>query len=150
MKIGGRVELLERQRMLRPDAMRKLKGHIKGLRAWKGRPALTHGDIRFKNVVLDEAGKIRAILDWENCTSNLAPEWELSIALHDLCMDEKQAFLEGYGLSPREFTRIAPALKVLNILNYTGAIEEAARLKKRDQLDSLRARLHGAFDLHSL
>ena len=135
---------------MRPDDLKKLRQNVSELRRWKGRPALTHGDIRFKNVVLDEAGKIRAFLDWENCSSNLAPHWEFSIGLHDLSIDEKEAFLQGYGMSPNQFSRIAAAIKTLNILNYTGAIEEALNTKNQRRLDELRARLHGAFDLHSL
>lgn len=150
MKIADRVELLAARRLIKGDNLKKLRRNINELRRWNGRPALTHGDIRFKNVVLDESGKIRAFLDWENCSSNRAPQWELSIALHDLCIDEKEAFLEGYGMSPREYERIAAATKTLNILNYTGAIEEAIATKNTHRLEELRARLNGAFDLHSL
>lgn len=149
LKIEGRLELLSRKNLMRPDDFRKLRQNVSELRRWKGRPALTHGDIRFKNVVLDEAGKIRAFLDWENCSSNLAPHWELSIALHDLCIDEKEAFLQGYGMAPKQFSRISAAIKTLNILNYAGVIEEALRTKNRRRLDELRARMQGAFDLIS-
>ena len=150
LKIDQRVEVLASRRLMKPNDLKKLRHNINELRQWRGRPALTHGDIRFKNVVLDETGKIRAFLDWENCTSNIAPQWELSIALHDLCIDEKEAFLEGYGISPREYSRLAAAIKTLNILNYFDAIEHAIRAKNRRRLEHLRARLQGAFDLHSL
>jgi hygromycin-B 4-O-kinase len=105
--------------------------------------------MRLKNMLLDDNGKIQAILDWENCTSNLAPYWELSIALHDLCIDEKEAFLEGYGLAPRDYAKLALGVKTLNILNYAPTIDEALKTKNRARLDSLRARLHGALD-HTL
>lgn len=59
-----------------------------------------HGDLRMKNVLVDQDGGICAILDWEKCMSIVAPHWELALALHDLSIDEKQAFLAGYGLSP--------------------------------------------------
>jgi hygromycin-B 4-O-kinase len=48
-------------------------------------------------VLVDDKAKIVCILDWEHCTSNLAPEWEMSLTLHDLTMDEKQEFVAGYG-----------------------------------------------------
>ena len=150
LKIDERVEILARRRLMRDRDLKSLRQKINDLKSWHGQPALTHGDIRFKNVMLDEAGKIRAILDWENCSSNLAPHWELSIALHDLCIDEKEAFLEGYGMSPRQYARIAPQVKTLNILNYSGAIEEAIASKDVCRLEALKARLHGALDLHSL
>jgi hygromycin-B 4-O-kinase len=150
LKVDERLELLARQRLMRPRDLKKLGRLVDELRAWKGHPALTHGDIRLKNVVLDKTGKIQAILDWEDCTSNLAPHWELSIALHDFCIDEKEAFLDGYGISPSQYIRLAPAIKTLNILNYSGAIQDAFASKDKSRVDALRARLHGAFDLHSL
>jgi aminoglycoside phosphotransferase (APT) family kinase protein len=145
-----RLELFARHKMVSPSDLKKLRRHVRLLKAWTGRPALTHGDIRFKNVVLDENGKIQAILDWENCTSNCAPQWEISIALHDLSIDEKQAFVEGYGLSAREFARIAPAIKTINMLNYHDAIQHALKNKDEKRLQNLRLRLHGVFDLHTL
>ena len=36
---------------------------------------------------------------WEFCSSNVAPYWDLSLALHDLSIDAKQASLGGYGVS---------------------------------------------------
>jgi aminoglycoside phosphotransferase (APT) family kinase protein len=150
IKVDERIDVLASQRMLDPTGLRKLRAQVRILKQWKGRPALTHGDLRFKNVVLDKKGGIQAILDWENCTSNRAPHWELSIALHDLTIDQKQAFLDGYGTSLREFSKIAEAIKTLNILNYANTVERAVRKKNKGRLELLRARLHGVFDLHSL
>jgi len=150
LKIDGRVELLASEKMLPSDGLKSLRAEIRALRGWRGRPSLTHGDLRLKNMLLDAKGRISTILDWENCTSNLAPYWELSIALHDLCIDEKEQFLEGYGLSSRQYSEIARGIKTLNILNYTPTIADAARAKDRKRLDALRVRLHGSFDLHSL
>ena len=45
--------------------------------------------------------------------SGIAPDWELSIALHDLAVDEKDDFTRGYGLTPDEFSEVRslPPLK---------------------------------------
>lgn len=150
MNVRARIELLDREGMLRPESLRRLRKCVAKLRTWSGRPALTHGDLRAKNVLLDDKQKIIAIIDWEDCTSNIAPEWELSIALHDMWIDEKEAFLEGYGLAPKAYTSIAGAVKTLNILNYTPAIEDALQRKDKKYLDALRARLHSAHCLYSL
>jgi hypothetical protein len=48
---------------------------------------------------------------WDNCVSNVAPEWEFSIALHDLSIDEKDSFLIGYGVTPRRLCSMAPLVK---------------------------------------
>ena len=135
---------------MQPKKLQGLERELQKIRRWKGRPSLAHGDIRLKNVVLDKTEKITAILDWENCISSMAPYWELSIALHDLTMDEKETFLEGYGLGLDEYLEIAPSIKALNLLNYAPYLQRALKRKDKARLQELRARLNGAFDLYSL
>jgi len=139
-----------RSRILDPEKLRKLRRQFGLIRAWKAKPTLNHGDLRLKNVMLDERRKIVGILDWENCVSHAAPYWELSIALHDLTMDEKQSFLEGYGLDLKTFMQMAPAIKALNILNYAVTVRHAMERKDNARLLNLQVRLNGAFDLYSL
>ena len=150
LHVEERLETFAHSRILEPARLKALRRRVQSLRRWSGPPTLTHGDIRLKNVMLDENRKIVALLDWEDCTSNIAPYWELSIALHDLTIDEKQIFLEGYGLNLREYMRMAPSIHALNILNYHGAVAHALRHKDQAQLLNLRARLNGAFDLYSI
>lgn len=150
LKIEERLELFRRAKILSPAKLKNLTQHIQQMKRWSDAPSLTHGDLRLKNVILDENRNIVAILDWEDCSSNIAPYWELSIALHDLSMDEKEAFLEGYGMKLKDYMEIAPAVKTFNILNYAGAVGIALEQKDRAKLDSFEARLNGTFDLYSL
>ena len=150
LQVEGRLETLRRGRVLEPARLSKLAKQLKAMRNWKGKPSLCHGDLRLKNVILDPARKIIAIVDWEECCSQIPPYWELSIALHDLTMDEKQSFLDGYGLDLKEYTAIAPAIKALNILNFARTVGHALERKDRARLQRLRARLNGTFDLYSL
>jgi hygromycin-B 4-O-kinase len=113
-------------------------------------PALNHGDLRLKNVVVDARGVITSIIDWEDCTSSLAPEWDWSVALHDLSIDEKQEFLRGYGASRQRVAELSPTVKALNILNYVPEIERLAAHQQSTLLDRVRVRLSGALDLYSL
>ncbi len=99
---------------------------------------------------MDEGGDIAAIIDWEDCVSTIAPEWELSVALHDLAIDEKHAFIEGYGLSVEQIEEMAPLIKAFNILNYSQAIERAVETEDQKSLDEIKLRLNGALDLYSL
>src|SRR5205823_4916031 len=78
---------LEKYEMLTPPRLKRLRTTLEGVAAWKPKPALNHGDLRLKNVIVDKAGKITAIIDWENCISSIAPHWELSLSLHDLSID---------------------------------------------------------------
>jgi aminoglycoside phosphotransferase (APT) family kinase protein len=150
IQLDGRLETFRRSGILEPANLKKLRQRAQLIRRWTATPTLTHGDLRLKNVILNERCKIVAILDWEDCMSNVAPYWELSIALHDLTMDEKQSFLEGYGLDLKRYMEIAPSIKALNILNYAPVLDRALQRKDAAKLLKLRARLNGAFDLYSL
>ena len=115
----------------------------------KIRPSLNHGDLRLKNVLADESGKIVAIIDWEKATSNIAPQWELSIALHDLGIDGKQQFIEGYGIAPKKLADITPYVKAFNILNYTDEVGRVLAAKDKPAIARLKARFTGFLDLYS-
>lgn len=150
LDLGGRVESLRRSGVLEPANVKKLRRQIQLMKKWKASPSLCHGDLRLKNVILDKKQKIIAILDWENCSSNIPPYWELSIALHDLTMDEKEVFLDGYGIALKDYLQMVPAIKALNLLNYVRDVQQAVKHKEKARLLNLRARLNGAFDLYSL
>lgn len=146
--LEGRLATLARQRMLSPERLRRLVAVLDEAGA-AARPTLNHGDLRLKNVLVDDAGAITAIIDWEHCTASVAPAWDLSLALHDLSIDAKHAFLEGYGLDEAAVMAQAPLIKALNVLNYVPEIERAAHAGDEAQLRRLRMRLSGALDLYS-
>lgn len=150
LKLDARLEILGKQRMLTPLKLKTLRTILEKAAKRSVKTALNHGDIRLKNAIVDDAGKITAIIDWEDCVSHLTPHWELSLALHDLSIDEKQEFLSGYGLSSKQMAAIAPIVKALNIINYTPYIERLVESKDRAQLEQYRIRLNGALDLYSL
>ena len=135
--------------MLPDEKLEELRVTLQSLCGKRCKTTLNHGDLRLKNVLVNEKARIVAILDWENCTSNIAPQWELSLALHDLSVDEKENFLQGYGIAPARLCSIAPALKALNIVNYAPEIERRAGGKDSNHLRWLHARLSGALDLYS-
>jgi aminoglycoside phosphotransferase (APT) family kinase protein len=150
LNLDGRLRALEKRRMLKPAQIKKLRSILKNAGRSSSRPALTHGDIRLKNVIVDEEGQISAVIDWEDSTSNLSPHWELSIALHDLSIDEKQEFLVGYGLREKKVVEMMPVVKALNLLNYAPEIERLAEAKDASRLEQYRTRLGGILDFYSL
>jgi fructosamine-3-kinase len=150
LKFEERLQILEKHRMISAEQNKKLEKIFAEALKLKPNPALNHSDLRLKNVIAGEDGKIKAIIDWENCVSNIAPQWELSIALHDLWIDEKQAFLEGYGLTEKKIAEIAPLMKAFNLVNYTPAIEEMVKAKNKARIEQYRTRLSGALDFYSL
>jgi hygromycin-B 4-O-kinase len=150
LNVDGRIETLLRNKMITAPRAHRIQNVLKTLRVSVSGATLNHGDIRLKNVMVNRSGKITGIIDWEHCLSSKAPPWELSIALHDLSIDEKEAFLEGYGLPDGELSALAPAVKALNALHYAPFIERAARHKEERKLELYRSRLAGTLDLYSL
>lgn len=149
LNFEDRLQTLEKRKMLDASQVKTLRKILTDAGKQKTKPALNHGDIRLKNVMVNDEGKITAFLDWENCTSNLAPAWELSIALHDLSIDEKQLFLKGYGLKENQVVELMPLVKAINFINYAPDIERLAAEKDTVHLEKYRTRLSGALDLYS-
>lgn len=149
LQFEDRLETLEKHKMIDRARAKKIREIL--AETWKSKikPTLNHGDLRLKNVMVNEEGKITALLDWENSTSNLAPHWELSLALHDLTIDGKQAFLEGYGISEKKLREIMPAVKAINMINYAPEIKRLAHEKEKALLEHYRSRLAGALDFYS-
>lgn len=146
----SRLHVLEKRRVVSPAQIKQLEKIFAAALKMKPKSVLNHSDLRLKNVIADESGKISAVIDWEGCSSNIAPEWELSIALHDLWTDEKQYFLEGYGIPEKKFREVAPLVKAFNLINYAPSIERMAQSKDQTRLEQYRTRLSGTLDLYSL
>jgi aminoglycoside phosphotransferase (APT) family kinase protein len=145
-----RLEILIQDEMLTSAQGGRAEALLEEMERWTGRPALNHGDLRLKNVLVNEKGKIVALLDWERCVSAIPPYWDLSIALHDLSIDAKEAFLRGYGMTPDRMEMIAPFLKLINLLNYATEVEAADKASDREELLRLKTRIGGRLDLYSL
>jgi hygromycin-B 4-O-kinase len=145
-----RIEVLERSRICPPETVKALKRICGQMVKLRGKPVLNHGDLRLKNVIADDAGKIVAIIDWEKATSNIAPQWELSIALHDLGVDQAEKFVDGYSVKPKRLVEISPFIKAFNLLNYVNEITRVSESKDKAELGRLRTRMAGIFDLYSL
>lgn len=150
LEVKKYINILKKNKMLAASKLKALESNLKKIEEWNFKPVLNHGDMRLKNVIVNDAGKIIAILDWELCSSNIAPYWDLAFALHDLGIDEKQEFLKGYGLSLREFEEMCYAIKTFNILHYAIEIEKPDQEKDKHLLEEYRLRLNGCYDLYSL
>ena len=150
LKVEPRVDLLDKHDMLTKEQLKRLRSVVHDMERWKPSPVLNHGDMRLKNVLVDDPGAITAVIDWEFCTSNVAPYWDLSVALHDLSVDAKQEFLTGYGLTDSEVRDMAPTLKAINVINYAPFVERAVEERDRAKLEQYRTRLRGALDLYSI
>lgn len=147
--VEGRLQTLLQHRMIGRRQALLLRRTAARMARWRQDPGLHHGDLRLKNVIVDPAkGRIAAIIDWESCASMPGPIWDLSLALHDVGVDDKEAFLEGYGMKPKQFSETLAFLRCFNMLNYANAVRSAAEKKKHERLAWLRLRLAGELDLY--
>ncbi len=145
-----KVETLEKHRMLAGERGKQIRKIFAQHARSRSLAVLNHSDLRLKNVIVGDDGKINAILDWEGCISTQAPAWELSLALHDLGIDEVQQFLEGYGITKKQLTDAMPLIRAFNITNYATVVADAAKSNDKKVLEHLRLRLSGGLDLYSL
>jgi hygromycin-B 4-O-kinase len=151
LRVEERLDVLNRNRMLSRQQASRLEGMMLDIVSWDVEPVLNHGDMRLKNVMaVGEGATITAVLDWEFCSSNVAPYWDLSLALHDLTIDAKHVFLEGYGLEEDEIVAISDVIKAINIINYAPYVAKAAEERNAALLAQYRTRFSGALDLYSL
>lgn len=144
-----KIEILEKHKIADIAVTKAIRKTLREASNLRPKPVLNHSDLRLKNVMADENGKITAIIDWENATSSLAPHWEMSLALHDLGIDEKQHFVEGYGINIKKLREAAPLIKAFNMLNYIPEIDRAVREKDKIGIERVRIRFDRLFDLFS-
>ncbi len=146
--VERRLATLVQQRVVSKRQATSLRKTTEQMGRWKKPPVLQHGDLRLKNVIVDpKNGRIAALIDWEQCRSLPGPAWDLSIGLHDLGVDEKEAVLAGYGMAPKDFAQVLPFVRCFNMLNYAPTVRRAAEKKDKDRLAWLRLRLAGELDL---
>jgi hygromycin-B 4-O-kinase len=150
LSLESRLEVLKQHKMMPIAKLREVAALLEKGAGRKTEPALNHGDLRLKNVLVDAKHRITAILDWEDSMSSLAPYWDLSVALHDLSIDERLEFLAGYGLSEERIREIAPLVRAINIINYAPYVAEAAEASNSVEMEKFRLKLSGALDLYSV
>jgi len=149
-QLDERLEFFAAEKILSKTDLDTLAQVLEDTKTRSIKPSLNHGDLRLKNVIVDDDGEVAAIVDWEECLSTLAPHWDLSIALHDLSIDEKHILLEGYGLDGATFEEMAPLIKAFNIINYYGPLRAAVDQDDHKVLNEFKLRLRGSLDLYSL
>ena len=145
-----RLDRLAKLGMIEGRQEESLRQTLAEVEAWEGPPILNHGDLRLKNVVVGAEGHILGLIDWETSVSVIGPHWDLSIALHDLSIDAKQAFLAGYGLPDDEIRQAAPIWRLFNVLNYVPTIDQLVEADDTPELEKMRTRLSGALDLYTV
>lgn len=150
LNVDHRLGILTKHKILPDIIATRIKKELNKMRKWDLPTCLHHGDLRLKNIMVNKAGDITAIIDWENCISSMGPYWDTSIALHDLSIDAQWKYLNGYEFPHYKLKKMIPAIKVFNFLNYAPEIEGIIRQKDKPKLDHYKLRLQGVLDLFSL
>lgn len=143
----ARIATLARQQLISGEQAEEMRRALEQMAGLPDAPVLNHGDLRLKNVLVDEDGAITGLLDWENCRSARGPYWDISVALHDLWVDQAQAFLDGYGMEQAEVQAAAPLWRLFNALNYVPEVTRALQESDTETLERIRTRFSGALDL---
>ena len=149
--VERRIRVLAQHGVLDGRQVAALRETAGAMARWRKPAVLHHGDLRLKNTIVDkDTGRLLALIDWESSTSLPAPYWDLAVALHDLGVDEKEAFLAGYGIAPRTFLQAMPFIRLFNVLNYAGPVAAAAANADSAGLARFRQRFRGALDLYGI
>jgi hygromycin-B 4-O-kinase len=136
----GRLIVLANHHLVSGDRLATLQQTFDDVLDWSASSVLNHGDLRLKNVLVDTDVAIVGLLDWENCLSAPGPDWDISVALHDLWIDQIEAFLDGYGMSSDDARERVPVWRLFNALNYAAEVEHAAETEDEEALERIRVR----------
>lgn len=143
-----RIQHLRDHDLISERQRQALTATLAEVEKWDGSPVLQHGDLRLKNVLADAEGRIVGLVDWKTSISSIGPHWDVSVALHDLAIDAKQAFLQSYGMAETEIRRAAPVWRLFNIINYVPDVDQLILDCDGPALERMRTRLTGALDLY--
>ncbi|MDF1507076.1 phosphotransferase [Robertmurraya sp. DFI.2.37] len=92
---------------------------------------LVHGDLHLRNMLVDDEGKITAVLDWGD-THIGSPAIDLSIAYSYLPSESRDVFFQAYGDGEEEIKKLA---RFKAIYSYVLLLLYAYDQKDRDLID---------------
>jgi thiamine kinase-like enzyme len=105
------------------ETFQKIKERIEEVLNWKFVPKLCHYNLNPSNTVVDKDNNVW-LIDWETANGNKTPELELA----EVCMwkDRKEAvsaFLDGYGISQKEFSEMMRDVQTIMLMKWLQAIQ---------------------------
>jgi Ser/Thr protein kinase RdoA (MazF antagonist) len=127
--------------MFEASALKDIKRRFDELKKWRFSPALNHGDLILKNVILDEGGKIVSVIDWDDAIYHRAPAYEIMSITRDNLPEDIEYFLEGYGISEKEYKAIQPQINVLLALKLMQYLPSICRQGNTDLANAVRDRI---------
>lgn len=98
----------------------KMAATLKRLQDVRFDSRLVHRDLVLRNVKVDQTGRVTAILDWDNASFHMVPQYELALAFEYKPNEDEglEAFLKGYGISPEEYFDMQSLVTDFRCLEY--------------------------------
>jgi len=111
---------------MRDDEYRSLRRYLTegGAKLSAGKKVFMHGDLHFKNMLVDDSGLISGIMDWGDMNVG-HPACDLNIAYSFLPSHARERFFEEYGEVDQETRELARLIAVyIPMLIMLQAVEE--------------------------
>lgn len=125
------VKIYEEANILTPENLKKLKNSAGIIKKWKFEPTLAHGRLTPQNVIVDKHGDIVRIIDWKESRSGNSMYIDLATTLNHVDTSFHELILKGYGLSQKEYEKIALDIDSLFILRQRWVIQDL--IEKKDE-----------------
>jgi putative hydrolase of the HAD superfamily len=108
------------------DSLPKIiQRELLNMKGWKFEPKLIHGNLDLKNIIVDDEGKIRGIIDWDEAIYAKSPEFELVTTLAWIQAESEEKynsyrreFLRGYGINGDELLLMKEKIRSVQFLKY--------------------------------
>lgn len=100
-----------------PDQQNAIREAFTWLRSLPLHVGLNHGDLARRNTIVDTSGRVY-LLDWGCAEMHIVPHYDLNAILHWYQPGDANlhAFLEGYGITGEEWTKLLSELYVFILL----------------------------------
>jgi HAD superfamily hydrolase (TIGR01509 family) len=100
------------------ELMREIIDRIEPMREWRFPARLIHGDLILDNIIVDDAGDIQGIIDWDEMRFARAPHHELAFTTAWISEQERNEFLAGYGISRDEWRDMQTDIEMIQLLMF--------------------------------
>lgn len=143
-KINGllKCKLFIEHKVIERKDIPKIKNKLESIKRWRFEPKLNHGNLSLKNTVVDKSGKVVAILDWGEAASHPTPSFEFATTIFWITPKEEKAFLDGYGISMKEYEFLKLDVERLELLQHLGSAHWHIQRKNYKALEYIKQRLH--------
>ena len=131
-------------KVLNRQLSEKVKQLFQTLQEKKFILGLCHSDIALRNAIMDSK-RIVYLLDWGTARAEIVPHYELNEILRASKPDAEtlKAFLDGYGISQKQFKLMEPDLKILNLLNEIDTLRWVIN-KRPESIEEYKVRVKNA------